>query len=168
MTNSLDSPHKLWPGLQPQVPATEARRLNIGRKAVPSAGLSWIWRAIWWQVHLSEAWGPPQFQEKRSRSEKAILGALGEFRGILGAALRIRNSTLGIRMASHDLSNTNTTILGATPGFDGNLHERFSFAPLFSERSFKNWGGPRAQKFEPCFKGIWASDFPYVLRVDKP
>ena len=22
--------------------------------------------------------------------------------------------------------------------------------------------------FEPCFKGIWASDFPYVLRMDKP
>ena len=49
-----------------------------------------------------------------------MLGALGEFRGILGAALEIqklifgiRNSTLG--MASHDLSNTKTTILGATP-----------------------------------------------------
>ena len=22
--------------------------------------------------------------------------------------------------------------------------------------------------FEPCFQGIWASDFPYVLRMDKP
>ena len=22
--------------------------------------------------------------------------------------------------------------------------------------------------FEPCFKGVWASDFPYVLRMDKP
>ena len=31
--------------------------------------------------YFSETWGPPQFQEKRSRSEKAILGALGEFRG---------------------------------------------------------------------------------------
>ena len=81
----------------------------------------------------SEAWGPPQFQEKRSWSEKAILGALGEFRGILGAALGIRNSILGIRnsilgMASHDLSNTKTRILGATPGaiprIDGNPHER--------------------------------------------
>ena len=78
---------------------------------------------------LSEAWGPPRFQEKRSRSEKAILGALGEFRGILGAAPGIRNSILGIRnsilgMASHDLSNyTKTTILRATPraipGIDG-------------------------------------------------
>ena len=63
--------------------------------------------------NYSEAWGPPQFQERRSRSEKAILGALGEFRGILGAALGIRNSILGIRnfilgMASHDLSNAKT------------------------------------------------------------
>ena len=105
--------------------------------------------------YRSEAWGPPQFQEKRSRSEKAILGALGEFRGILGAALGIQNSILGIRnsilgMASHDLSNTKTTILGATPGaipgIDGNTHEGFSFAPPFSERFFENWGGPRAQE----------------------
>ena len=71
----------------------------------------------------SEAWGPPQFQEKRSRSERAILGALGEFRGILGAALGIGNSILGIRnsilgMASHDLINTKPTILGATSRSD--------------------------------------------------
>ena len=50
-------------------------------------------------------------------------------------------------MASHDLTNTNTTILGATPGaipgIDGNPRERASFAPAFSERFFKNWGGPR-------------------------
>ena len=101
----------------------------------------------------SEAWGPPQFQEKRSRSEKAILGVLGEFRGILGATLGIRNSILGIRnsilgMASHDLSNTKPTILGATlgaiPGIAANPPERFSFAPSFSERFFENWGGPRA------------------------
>ena len=102
---------------------------------------------------ISEAWGPPQFQEKRSRSERAILGALGEFRGILGAALRIGNSILGIRnsilrMASHDFINTKPTILGATlgaiPGTAANPPERFSFAPAFSERFFKNWGGPRA------------------------
>ena len=80
--------------------------------------------------------------EKRSRSEKAILGALGEFRGILGAVLGIRNSILG--MASHDLSSTKTKILGATPGaipgIDGNPHERFSFAPAFSERFFQELG----------------------------
>ena len=101
----------------------------------------------------SEGWGPPQFQEKRSRSEKAILGALGEFRGILGAGLGIRNSILGIRdsileVESHDLSNRKTTILGATPGaiprIDGKPRERFPFAPAFSEPFFENWGGPRA------------------------
>ena len=43
----------------------------------------------------------------------------------------MRNPILG--MASHDLSNAKTTILGATPGaipgIDGNPHERFSFGP---------------------------------------
>ena len=109
-------------------------------------------------VQNSEAWEPSQFQEKRSRNEKAIIGALGEFRGILGAALGIQKLILGTRnsilgMASHDLSNTKTTILGATPGailgIDGHPHERFSFAPAFSERFFKNWDGPRAQEEPP-------------------
>ena len=71
---------------------------------------------------------------KRSQSEKAILGALGEFRGMLGAALGIQKLILGIRnsilgMKFHDLSNTNTTILettpGAIPGTDGNPPEDF-------------------------------------------
>ena len=75
-----------------------------------------------------------------------------------GAALGIRNSILGIRnsilgMASHDLSNTKTTILGATPGaipgIDGNPHERFSFAPLFSER-FSRIGVVPARKIFLC------------------
>ena len=55
----------------------------------------------------------------------------GEFRGILGAALGIQTLILGMRtsilgMASHDLSNTKATILGATPraipGIGGNPH----------------------------------------------
>ena len=101
----------------------------------------------------SEAWGPPPFQEKRSRSEKAILGALGEFRGILGAALGIQKVILGMRnsilgMAFHDLSDTKRVILGATPGaiprIDGNPDEIFLFSNAFSEPFFKNWGGPRA------------------------
>ena len=58
------------------------------------------------------------------------------------------NPILG--MASHDLSNTKTTILGATPGaipgIFGSPLERFSFAPPFSELFFENWGGPRAQE----------------------
>ena len=41
-------------------------------------------------------------------------------------------------MASHDLCNVKTRIVGATPGaipgIDGNPHERFSFAHAFSER----------------------------------
>ena len=45
----------------------------------------------------SEAWGPPQFQENRCRSGKAILGALGEFPGVLGAALGIQKLILGMR-----------------------------------------------------------------------
>ena len=117
------------------------------------------------RTHDSEAWGPPQFQEKRSRSEKAILGALGAFRGILGATLGIRNSILGIQnsilgMASHDLSNTKTTILGATPGavpgIDGNLHERFSFAPPILGAFFRELGwSPRARMIlKPNFKQI--------------
>ena len=85
------------------------------------------------------------------------IGALGEFRGILGAALRIqklilgmRNSTLG--MASHDLSNTRSTILGATPGATlgiyGHPHERVLFAPAFSER-FSRIGVVPARKKTP-------------------
>ena len=68
----------------------------------------------------------------------------------------LRNSIFG--MASHDLSNTKTRILGATPGaipgIDGNAHERPSFSPAFSERVFKNWCGPpppRARAPERCF-----------------
>ena len=57
-------------------------------------------------------------------------------------------------MASHDLINTKPTILGATlgaiPGIAANPPERFSFATAFSERFFKNWGGPRAQECLYC------------------
>ena len=56
-------------------------------------------------------------------------------------------------MASHDLINTKPTILGATlgaiPGIAAKPLERFSFAPAFSERFFKNRGGPRAPETFP-------------------
>ena len=100
-------------------------------------------------LHRSKAWGPPQFQEKRSRSEKAILGALGAFQGILGATLGIQKIILGMRnsilgMASHDLSNTKATIVGAIPGavlrIGGHPHERFSFAPIHSRSVFSRIG----------------------------
>ena len=44
------------------------------------------------------------------------------------------------------LEQCETTTPGAIPGVDGNPHERFSFAPAFLERFFKNWGGPRASE----------------------
>ena len=52
-------------------------------------------------------------------------------------------------MASHDLSNTKTAILGATPGaipgIDGNPHERFSFAPSILGAWFQELGwSPRS------------------------
>ena len=74
-------------------------------------------------LHLSQKPGNhPNFRGKRSRSEEASLGAPGEFWGILGATLGIQKRILGIQnfilgiqnfilgMASHDLSNTKTTI----------------------------------------------------------
>ena len=91
----------------------------------------------------------PILEKKCSRSEKAILGALGAFRGILGAALGFQKIILGMRnpilgMASHDLRNAKKTILGATPGviprIHGNPHGRFSFAHAFSERFFQKLG----------------------------
>ena len=109
---------------------------------------------VWLEfVGLKEAWGPPQFQEKRSRSEKAILGALGEFRGILGAALGIGNSILGIRkfhsrngLSRLDQYETHNSRSNSRSD-SRNCREptrKISFAPAFSERFFKNWGGPRA------------------------
>ena len=80
-----------------------------------------------------------------------MLVTLGNCWSILGAALGVQKTILGMRnpilgMASHDLSNVKTTILGATlgatPGIAANPPERFSFAPEFSERFFKNaYGG---------------------------
>ena len=91
------------------------------------------------KARTSEAWGPPQFHEKGSRSEKAILRALGDFRGILAATLanltlilRIHNSILG--MASRDFSNTRkTTILEANSRSD---------SPNWWEPTWKIFIGP--------------------------
>ena len=112
----------------------------------------------------SEAWGPPQFQEKRSRSEKAILRAPGAFRGSLGAALGVQKRILGMRnpilgMASHNLCNAKATILGATPraipGIDGNPHGRLSFAPTFSGRFSRIGAVPaRQRKTKMIFKKL--------------
>ena len=78
-------------------------------------------------------------------------------------------------MASHDLINTKPTILGATlgaiPGIAANPPARFSFAPTFSERFFKNWGGPRApDKLSHLihvleFAGVWGSVRKWQVRI---
>ena len=98
------------------------------------------------QILTSEALGPPQFQEKRSRREKAILGALGAFRGILGAALGVQNIILGMRnpilgMASHDLCNAKTRILGWRCAYVMKIIHGcpWSHTSDFTERSPRRW-----------------------------
>ena len=82
---------------------------------------------------ISEAKGPPQFQENALGVKRPISGALRAFRGILTATLRVQKTILGMRnpilgMASHDLCNAEPTILGATPGaipeIYGNPHQK--------------------------------------------
>ena len=52
--------------------------------------------------------------------------------------------------SSRDLCNTKTTIFGAAPGaipgVGGNHMKDFHLPHAFSERFFKNWGGPRASE----------------------
>ena len=97
--------------------------------------------------------GNDQKMAPRTAPRKSLSGSQNQKPGTLGAALEVQKITIGMQnsilgKASHDLCNAKTTILGATsgaiPGNDGNPHERFSFAYAFSERFFKNWGGPRA------------------------
>ena len=97
----------------------------------------------------------PNFR-KNALGVKGPFSELSESSGVFSEQLSeleipfpgIRNSILG--MASHDLINTKPTILGATlgaiPGIAANPHEIFTFDPAFSERFFRNWGGPRAQE----------------------
>ena len=90
---------------------------------------------------FSELWERSGHSRSNSGVQKIILG--------------MRNPILG--MASHDLCNAKTTILGETPGaipgIDGNQNDRFSFAHAFSESFFKNCGGP-------CVPEVWVQEFP--------
>ena len=59
-------------------------------------------------------------------------------------------------MASHDLGNTKTTLLGATPGaipgIDGNPHEIFSFAPpLVAQAIRANRFARKCSQLKPLF-----------------
>ena len=92
----------------------------------------------------SEVWGPPQFHEKRASSDKAILGALGVFQGILGAALGMQEVTLGTRnsilriygisqLEQYEKHNSQSHS-GSDSQIDENPHERFAFALAFSDQ----------------------------------
>ena len=74
----------------------------------------------------------------------AILGALGEFRGMFRAklgtqkmTLRMQKTILGWHLTSREVNNTILgTTPGTTPGINGNSQSGLSYAPSFSERSF--------------------------------
>ena len=70
-------------------------------------------------------------------------------------------------MASHDLTSAKATILGATPGatpgIDGNPHERFPFAPAFSER-FSSIGVVPVHQIFPYF----SRDFRGSVGIENP
>ena len=59
----------------------------------------------------------PNFRKNALGVKRPFSELSGEFQGILGAALGpFLECKIPLGMASHDLSNTKTTILGATPG----------------------------------------------------
>ena len=98
---------------------------------------------------MSEAGDHPNFRKNALGVEKAILGAQGEFRAILGATLGVQKLIIGMRnpilgMVSHDLSNAKTTILGATlgaiPGIAANPPERFFSCPCILGAIFPRIG----------------------------
>ena len=105
------------------------------------------------QGHLnSEAWGPPQFQEKGSRSEKAIPGALVAFRGILGSNSR-SSETNSRNEKSHSRNGVSRLQLCENHNSRSNSRSdsqnsceptrKIFICFCISERFFKNWGGPR-------------------------
>ena len=87
---------------------------------------------------------------------KRLFSELSEsFQGILEATLGIHKVIIGIQnsilgMASHNLSNTKATILGADPGAIPQIHgspiKGLSLALAFSEHLFKNLGGAHARR----------------------
>ena len=87
-------------------------------------------------LESSEAWEPPQLQEKLSRSERNVPGYSRSNSRSSKISLGMGNPILG--MASHDLSNAKTISLGAIPGaipgIDGNPHMKVLNLPLHSRR----------------------------------
>ena len=71
------------------------------------------------------------------------------------------------RLEQHENHNSRNNSRGAIPGIHGNPHERASFSPAFSERFFKNWGGPRAP--EKCPPRLEHHSFQYhYISLRKP
>ena len=97
----------------------------------------------------SEAWGPPQFQEKRSRTEtlsegeKAILGAFGEFRGILGARKRIYVAPYRTESQTNLCNSMFQTSV---------LNTRFNLLPEIVKDEFSN------EKVPPCCEDVMFQD----------
>ena len=79
-----------------------------------------------------------------SRSSQRISGYSRAVLGIQKVILGMRNSILG--MASHDLSNTKTTIIGATPGEFMGTHMKDLHSPLHSRSFFSRIGVVPARK----------------------
>ena len=102
------------------------------------------------ETQNSEAWGKKLSERKgHSRSSGRVPGYSRSSSQSSENNSWNENPILG--MAARDLSNAKTTILGATlgaiPGIDANPHERFSFAPVFSELFFQELGwSPRARR----------------------
>ena len=101
-------------------------------------------------VSISETWEPPQFWKKRSRSEKAILGA------ILGIPGHSRSNS---RNGTHDLIYVKTLFSEQLSERLSELVGRLNFRPKFSERFFQNWGGSRAPEY------LLSSDSPHLRLI---
>ena len=111
----------------------------------PTCKLSEFWGC-------SEAWRPSQFQEKTLSEWKGHSSELWESSGVFSEQLsEFRNwfSECKIPFSEWHLTTWATRkpqfseqLSEPFPELMGNPHERFSFDPAFSERFFKNWGGP--------------------------
>ena len=114
---------------------------------------------------------------KRSRSEKAILGALGEFRGTLRAALGVRkknsrneksHSPNGVsRLEQCESHNSRSNSRRDSRNWWESHMKAFHLHRAFSERFFKNWGVPRVPRAPDCFNGWFSLPFRNKKRISK-
>ena len=82
--------------------------------------------------------------------KKTFLGVKKRFSELLEGSQNSETDSRNAKFHSQNgisrLKQYENMILGGTPGailgIDGHPHERFSFAPVFSERYFRNWAAP--------------------------